>query len=206
MKTRIISAYDPGLISLTVDILNSGGLVVLPTDTVYGLGAMVFDDTAVRSIYSVKGRSNEKAIPILIGDLSDLERIALRISPMAKVLADYFWPGPLTLVVPKNPTLPDAVSSLPTVGVRIPNHPVTRKILGASGPLAVTSANLSGRDDPCSAQEVLDQLDGLIHLIIDAGPVGEGSASTVVDCIGSEPIILREGPISLEQIKLVLGL
>lgn len=206
MKTRIISASDPGLISLTVDILISGGLVVMPTDTVYGLGAMVFDDTAVRSIYSVKGRSNEKAIPILIGDPSDLDRIALNISPMAKVLADYFWPGPLTLVVPKNSAIPDAVSSLPTIGVRIPNHPVTRKILRASGPLAVTSANLSGRENPSSAQEVLDQLDGLIHLIIDAGPVGEGSASTVVNCMGSVPIILREGPISLNQIRQVLGL
>jgi L-threonylcarbamoyladenylate synthase len=206
MKTEIITATDPEMLSRTVVILNSGGLVGMPTDTVYGLGALAFNDSAVRSIYTVKGRSNEKAIPILIGDPSDLERIAINISPMSQVLADHFWPGPLTLLVPKNPAIPSSVSSLSTIGVRVPDHSVTRKILRASGPMAVTSANLSGRKNPCSAQEVLTQLDGLIPLIIDAGPVGEGSASTVVNCMGSEPIILREGPISLEQIRRVLGL
>jgi L-threonylcarbamoyladenylate synthase len=206
MKTEIISAIDPEMLSRAVAILKSGGLVVMPTDTVYGLGALAFNSNAVKDIYFAKGRSKEKALPILIGDPSDLKIIAHNITPMAQVLAEHFWPGPLTIVVEKNPAIPDAVSPFPTVGVRVPNHPITRKILRASGPMAVTSANLSGKENPCNAQEVFDQLNARIHLIIDAGQVGNGLASTVVNCMESDPIILREGPITLEQIKQVLGL
>ena len=201
-----MSAFDQDTLPRALVILNSGGLVALPTDTVYGLGALVFDEKAVKSIYTAKGRSSEKAIPILVGDPVDLEKVSLNVPQMAKTLADHFWPGPLTLVIPKNPLIPDGVSILPSVGVRIPDHPVTRRILQAAGPMAVTSANLSGRENPATAQDVLAQLDGRIDLIIDAGPVGEGWASTVVNCLGPEPVILREGPITLEQIKKALGI
>lgn len=205
MRTRIISASDPDLLDVTLGVLNSGGLVAMPTDTVYGLGALVMKEQAVKNIYTAKDRPIEKAIPILIADRSELIKVTLEISPLAMVLAEHFWPGPLTLVVPKHPAIPEAVSSFPTIGVRVPDHPVTRMILHASGPMAVTSANLSGRDDPGNAQEVLDQLDGRIDLIIDAGQVGHGLASTVVNCEGHDPVILREGPITMEQINLILG-
>jgi L-threonylcarbamoyladenylate synthase len=206
MKTTVIPASSPEMLSRVLEILNNGGLIALPTDTVYGLGAMAFDGPTVKSIYTVKGRSNEKAIPILIGDPADLEKVSAEVPTMAQTLAQHFWPGPLTLVVPKNPYIPDAVSRSHSVGVRVPNHPVTREILNAAGPLAVTSANLSGRKNPKNAQEVLEQLNGRIPLIVDAGEVGEGLASTVVNCLGIEPVVLREGPISLDQIKKVLGI
>lgn len=178
----------------------------MPTDTVYGLGAIAFNSNAVKGIYIAKGRSKEKALPILISDTSELNKVSLNLNPTAQILAEQFWPGPLTLVVQKNPAIPDEVSPLPTVGVRVPNHPVTRMILRASGPMAVTSANRSGKENPSNAQEVLEQLNGSIHLIIDAGQVGNGIASTVVNCMEAEPVILREGPITFEQIKQVLGM
>jgi len=206
LKTDIILASDPSMIKRVVEVLSSGGLVAMPTDTVYGLGALAFDPDAVNSIYAAKGRSREKAIPILIGDLDDLEKVTVDLSSMAQILAEHFWPGPLTLIVPRGPSIPDAVSSTPGVGVRIPDHPVTRKILRAAGPVAVTSANLAGCEDAANAVEVLAQLEGRISLIVDAGSVGNGLASTVVNCLGSEPVILRQGPISLGEIKEVLRL
>jgi L-threonylcarbamoyladenylate synthase len=205
MKTLVLSATDPETLPLALKILRSGGLLALPTDTVYGLGALAFDGEAVNKIYIAKGRSNEKAIPILLGDPDDLEKVTLQVSQLARTLAGHFWPGPLTLVVPKHPFIPDAVSATSSVGVRVPNHPVTRKLLRAAGPIAVTSANLSGRENPATAQDVLTQLDGRIDLIIDAGQVGNGLASTVVDCLGAQPVLLRAGPITLEQIMKALA-
>jgi L-threonylcarbamoyladenylate synthase len=206
LKTEIISVSDPGMLIRAVEVLNSGGLVAMPTDTVYGLGALAFDPDAVDKIYIAKGRSREKAIPILIGDLDDIEKVTVNLPLMARLLAEHFWPGPLTLIVPRGPSIPEAVSTTSGVGVRIPDHPVTRRILRAAGPVAVTSANLAGYEDPSNAQEVLEQLDGRISLIIDAGQVGDGLASTVVNCLGSEPVIIRKGPISLEEITEVLRL
>ncbi|MDP2974583.1 MAG: L-threonylcarbamoyladenylate synthase, partial [Anaerolineales bacterium] len=151
-----------------------------------------------------KGRSTEKAIPILLGDAEDLEKVTAQASEMALRLAARFWPGPLTLVVPKHPSIPDALSPLPTVGVRVPDHPVARALLRAAGPMAVTSANLSGQASPSTAEEVLVQLVGRIALIIDGGKTPDGVPSTVVNCAGAEPQILREGPITLAQIKAIL--
>jgi L-threonylcarbamoyladenylate synthase len=206
MKTILIPASAPEMLSIAQKILRQGGLVALPTDTVYGLGALAFDGDAVGKIYTAKGRSNEKAIPILVGDPSDLEKVTSNVPRMAMILAEHFWPGALTLVVPKHPSIPVAVTSMPSVGVRVPNHPVTRSILRTAGPMAVTSANLSGGEDAATAREVLEQLDGRINLIIDAGPVGFGLASTVVSCLGTEPVILREGPITIHQINAALGI
>jgi len=205
MRTLILPSQDPQTLEQAVQVLRSGGLVALPTDTVYGLGALVWDAMAVRKIYEVKGRLLDKAIPVLLGDLTDLSQVAMDIPAQVLILAQRFWPGPLTLVVPKQPAIPQVVSSGPTLGVRVPSHLFTRQLLRTSGPMAVTSANLSGREDASSAQEVLNQLDGRIPLIIDAGPVGQGQASTVVDCLSGEPVVLREGPITLDQIKAVLA-
>lgn len=204
MKTEVLSAQAPSTLPRALAILRGGGLVAFPTDTVYGVGALAFDAAAIEKIYEAKGRSTEKAIPILLGDTADLEKVTAQVSEMALRLAGRFWPGPLTLVVPKHPSLPEAVSTAPTVGVRVPDHPVARALLRAAGPMAVTSANLSGQASPCTAEEVLVQLVGRIALIIDGGKTPDGVPSTVVNCAGAEPQVLREGPITLAQIKAIL--
>ena len=205
MQTEIIPADHKEAIQSALVILHKGGLVAFPTDTVYGLGTVAFDGKAVESIYLAKNRPIEKAIPVLIGDATDLEKISDGITDVARKLAARFWPGPLTIIVPKKPTLPEAVSATPTVGVRVPDHPVAGELLRAAGPMAVTSANLSGKPSPSTAQEVLDQLYGRIELIIDGGTTPGGVPSTLVDCVAGEIKVLRDGPISLEQILTALG-
>jgi len=202
MKTEIIPASE---IQTALKILKSGGIVAFPTDTVYGLGSLAFNNAAIESIYTAKDRSIEKAIPILIGDLSDLDQVAVDIPDMALGFAARFWPGPLTCVVPKKQTLPSAVSATPTVAVRIPDHPDARTLLRAAGPMAVTSANISGGASPSTAQEVYDQLKGRIPLILDGGKTQGGIPSTLVDCTGEKPVVLREGPISLSELMAALN-
>ena len=206
MKTEILSAQDPGTLARALAVLHNGGLVAFPTDTVYGVGALAFNGEAVGRIYVVKDRPVEKAIPVLIGDPTDLTKVTLEAPEAAVRLAARFWPGPLTLVVPKHPDLPETVSVMPTVGVRVPDHTTARALLLAAGPMAVTSANLSGQPSPSTAQEVFVQLSGRIPLIIDDGKAPGGVPSTVVDCSGPETLILREGPILKDEIWTVLGL
>jgi len=202
--TLLLSANAESL-QTAFDILQRGGLVAFPTDTVYGVGALAFDGKAVESIYAAKDRPIEKAIPVLIADADDMEKIGIDIPDIAYQLAARFWPGPLTVVVPKKPTLPESVSATETVGVRVPDHEVARALLRAAGPMAVTSANISGQPSPSTAQEVLAQLGGRIDLILDGGTTPGGVPSTLVDCMGEEIRILRKGPISLEDIKLKLS-
>ena len=201
MKTEIIPAYE---IQAALKILQNGGIVAFPTDTVYGLGALAFNNTAIESIYKAKNRPIEKAIPILIGDLSDFEKVADDIPNMALRFASRFWPGPLTCIVPKKQTLPLAVSATPTVAIRIPDHVDARALLRAADPMAVTSANISGGQNPSTAQEVYDQLNGRIPLILDGGTTQGGIPSTLVDCTGESPMILREGPITLDELLAAL--
>jgi len=203
MKTEIIPASE---IQTALDVLRNGGIVAFPTDTVYGLGALAFDNTAIESIYTAKNRPIEKAIPVLIGDLSDLEKVgdALRVPDMTLRFAARFWPGPLTCIIPKKLTLPLAVSATDTVAVRIPDHADARALLRAAGPMAVTSANISGGANPSTAQEVYGQLKDRIPLILDGGKTPGGVPSTLVDCTGTSPLILREGPISLAELMSVL--
>lgn len=200
MKTIILPASSSDAIQQALEILKNGGLVAFPTDTVYGVGALVFDGNAVESIYTAKDRPVEKAIPVLIADESDLEKVGMDIPPIAHRLASRFWPGPLTVLVPKKPTLPESVSATETVGVRIPDHEVARALLRAAGPMAVTSANISGQPSPATAEEVFSQLNGRVPLIIDGGRTPGGVPSTLVDCTGENLKILREGPISLEDL------
>jgi L-threonylcarbamoyladenylate synthase len=204
MKTQTVNASSPDAIPRALEVLASGGLVAFPTDTVYGVGSLVFDGKAVEAIYLAKDRPVEKAIPVLLGDAEDLDKIASEVPAMARRLALRFWPGPLTLVVPKKLTLPESVSATDTVGVRVPDHPVARALLRAAGPMAVTSANISGQASPSTAEEVLAQLGGRIELILDGGKTPGGVPSTVVDCTASEPVILRVGPVTLPQIKSAL--
>jgi len=202
--TILLPANDES-IQAALKILRNGGLVAFPTDTVYGVGALAFDGKAVESIYTAKDRPIEKAIPVLIGDTEDMEKIGMNIPEIAYKLASRFWPGPLTCIIPKQLTLPESVSDTDTVGVRVPDHEVARTLLRAAGPMAVTSANISGQPSPSSAQEVFAQLGGRIDLIIDGGLTPGGVPSTLVDCTGKDIKILRKGPISLQEIRLKLS-
>jgi L-threonylcarbamoyladenylate synthase len=200
MKTEIISVSQPSAIRHALDVLRNGGLVAFPTDTVYGLAAPVDNAESIERLYTVKGRTNTKAIAVLLGDAADLEKVVVSPSQKAQRLADAFWPGPLTLILPRHPGLPEVLSPLSTVGVRIPDHPVALALLRATGPLAVTSANRSGDENTLTAEQVYAQLQGRIHLILDGGATPGGVPSTVVDCTSGEPKILREGPITLDEI------
>jgi L-threonylcarbamoyladenylate synthase len=205
MKTTVLLAQDPEMLARALKALQRGGLVAFPTDTVYGLGVLAFNAAAVERIYVAKNRPVDKAISVLIADPSDLAKVTLKVAPMAAGLAARFWPGPLTLILEKHPNLPEALSSGQTVGVRIPDHAVARALLRRAGPMAVTSANLSGQPSPSTAQEVYVQLGGRIALIIDGGKTPGGMPSTVLDCTGREPRILRPGPVSEDEIRSVLG-
>lgn len=205
MKTRTLLTSQNDSIDQALSVLHNGGLVAFPTDTVYGLGCLAFDAAGIELIYQAKGRDSAKAIPILIGDLEQFSQIALELTPSAGKLAARFWPGALTLVVPKHPNLPENLSQTPTVGVRMPDMAYTLALLRRSGPLAVTSANLSGKDNPKTALDVLEQLDGRIDLVLDGGATPGGVPSTVVDCTARQARILRLGAITAAQIEGVIG-
>jgi L-threonylcarbamoyladenylate synthase len=205
MQTIIQSIHDPKSLALALEILTGGELVAFPTDTVYGLGALAFDGLAVEEIYRVKGRDMEKALPVMIADVEQLDVVTMGVNQMARKLAMRFWPGPITLVVPRHPSIPDVVSPFPTIGVRIPHHDAARDLLRMTGPLAVTSANLSGLGAPSTARGVEAQLGTRIPLILDGGTTIGGTPSTVIDCTGTEPKLLREGPITMEHIIVALA-
>jgi L-threonylcarbamoyladenylate synthase len=204
MKTEVLRVGHPSAIPHAVDVLQHGGLVAFPTDTVYGLAALPFKNENVEGLFSAKGRNNTRAISILIGDYPDLKKVVAKFDENSLRLAKRFWPGPLTLVVPKLPSLPEALSNDGTIGVRMPDHPVALALLRRIGPLAVTSANISGQENANTAEEVLRQLNGRVHLILDGGKTEGGVPSTVVDCISGSMSILRQGPITPEAIKAAL--
>jgi L-threonylcarbamoyladenylate synthase len=169
MQTEILPAGSNETLPSALAVLKAGGLVAFPTDTVYGVGALAFDGEAVESIYVAKARPLEKAIPVLVGDSEDIAQVGADIPPVAYQLAARFWPGPLTILVPKCLDLPESVSATATVGLRVPDHPIARALLRAAGPMAVTSANISGMQSPVTAEEVYEQLGSRIPLIIDGG-------------------------------------
>jgi len=205
IATQILSVNDPTALAQALAVLRGGGLVAFPTDTVYGVGALAFDSAGIDRIFEAKGRDTAKAIPILVGTLEQLAEVTLMLTPSAQKLAQRYWPGALTLVVPRHPGLPENLSPVPTVGVRMPDHPFALDLLRSAGPLAVTSANLSGQENPVSAQDVLAQLNGRIELVIDGGNAPGGVPSTVVDCTGEQARILRQGAIVAEEIAKIVG-
>jgi L-threonylcarbamoyladenylate synthase len=204
MQTEIISCNAQDTIERALAVFNAGGLVAFPTDTVYGVAAPAFSKAGIDRLYEAKGRENTKAISVLIGGVEQLDLITPNLGQAASRLAQHFWPGGLTLVVSRRAGLPDNLSPLPTIGVRMPNLAFTIALLQRCGPLATTSANLSGKADPQNAQDVLAQLDGRIELVLDGGAAPGGIPSTVVDCTLAEPAILRKGAISAEAIMDVL--
>lgn len=205
MQTTVLSTDDPQAIQSALDILHLGGLVAFPTDTVYGLAADFRNEAAIASLYAAKGRNISKAIALLIGSVEQLEEVTTGFSAAAQKLAARFWPGALTLIVSRRPELPSLLSALPTIGVRMPDHAFALRLLQASGPLAVTSANRSGAENTLTARDVLNQLVGQVDMVLDGGKVPGGIPSTVVDCTIQDVKVLREGAISAEAILAALG-
>jgi L-threonylcarbamoyladenylate synthase len=204
MHTKIIPTSHPNALKIALQLLRAGEIIAFPTDTVYGVGALAFDATGAQVIYRVKQRPPEKALPILLGDFAQVSQVAAEVTPLARKLAAAFLPGALTIILPKHPKLPREVSALDTIGVRVPNHAFARALLRAAGAMAVSSANLSGADNPQDAKQVYAQLNGSLPLILDGGRARGSVPSTVVDCCGTKPIVLREGPVSFAEIQAVL--
>ncbi len=207
METQVLLTTDPQALPLALETLATGQVLAFPTDTLYGLGADPWEPRAVAQLFAAKERDYGKPIVLLVAGLDHLWRVVPGLPPVAAALASAFWPGPLTIVVPRHPKLPDIVTAGgPTVGLRVPDHPWALRLLqAAGGALAVTSANRSGQGNPTTAAEVLDELGGRIPLIIDGGTVPGGLASTVVDVTTSPPRVLREGAIPARLIEAALS-
>lgn len=208
----IIEAVDPAwpygpAIERAAAILRSGGVVAFPTETVYGLGANALDETAVEKIFEVKGRPSYNPLIVHVGSTELARELVTEWPDVAGCLASRFWPGPLTLVLPKRPEVPDRVTAgLPTVAVRVPHHPVALALLRSSGlPVAAPSANLFTRLSPTTAEHVKLGLGERVDMILDAGPTPVGIESTVLDLTGEIPRLLRPGTISREALEAVVG-
>jgi L-threonylcarbamoyladenylate synthase len=186
-----------------IEILKGGGIVVFPTDTVYGLGADVFNTEAVERIYGIKQRSRHLPLPVLLADSTQLADVVASVPEIARYLIRRFWPGGLTLVLPKKDTLPDIITAGSNkIAVRIPDHVVPLTLIRGLGvPIIGTSANISDKPSPVTAEEVEQQLGSQVDLIIDMGRCPGGLESTVVDVTGEIPVILRRGVISEEEIR-----
>jgi len=212
MKTGVIMQtviYKPNIegIEAAAGILKNGGLVGIPTETVYGLAANALDGPAVSQIFKVKGRPQDNPLIVHISELGQLSPLVLEVPENAVKLANAFWPGPLTIILRKSEIIPDEVSAgLETVAVRMPSHPVARKIISHSGvPLAAPSANLSGSPSPTTALHVYNDLNGKIPAIVDGGKCSVGLESTVITLNERVPRILRPGGITPEKLEKVLG-
>jgi L-threonylcarbamoyladenylate synthase len=203
IQTEVMPAAYPRAIDQALQAFKQGRLVAFPTDTVYGVGTLAFLPEAVAQIYRVKGRSLSKAIPLLLDSVDRLDQVAEEIPSEALVLAGRFWPGPLTIVLARGPDVPDVVTAGgPSVAVRVPDHEFAlRLIAAAGGVLAATSANLSSRPDPVTAEEVLGYLKGRIDLILDGGPCPGGVPSTVVDLTTRPPLVVRVGALPSQQLQ-----
>lgn len=194
-------------IALGAKYLREGRLVAFPTETVYGLGANAFDATAVNRIFLAKGRPADNPLIVHIADYATLPQVVGRVSPKAECLMRAFWPGPLSIVLPRNRQIPDIVTAgLDTVAVRWPNHPVATALIRQAGvPVAAPSANRSGRPSPTLAQHVAEDLGEQVDLILDAGQAAIGLESTVVDLSADKPILLRPGAVTVEDLEQILG-
>lgn len=188
-------------------VLREGGIVALPTETVYGLAANALDAVAVAKIYEAKGRPSTNPLIVHVTSVEAAKALASSWPVAAQKLADAFWPGPLTIVVPKNPIVPDAATAgMPNVALRVPSHPTMRAVIDAAGvPLAAPSANRSQAVSPTRAAHVLKGLGDRVDLILDAGTTEHGLESTVVDCTVVPPRVLRPGPVTILELERVVG-
>lgn len=187
-------------LEVSINILNNGGLIVFPTDTVYGLAAKMDDDTAIQRIYKVKDRDQTKALAVLIGELDQVEFVGEEVTQNARTLMDKYWPGGLTIVLNKNLKISTQLSQDNSIGIRLPDDKFVQTLTKNIGPLATTSANKSGYPSTTNVTQIKTQLGDLVDLIIDGGESPGGISSTVVDCRFREIGILREGAIPKNEI------
>lgn len=208
--TLLLSAQDPDMgseaLSMAASILKKGGLVAFPTETVYGLGADALNEEAVRKIYEVKGRPPDNPLIVHVAAVEKIAQLASVIPEEVYLLGERFWPGPLTLVLPKKATVPDITTGgISSVAVRVPAHPLARRLLRMAGiPLAAPSANLSGRPSPTTAGHVLHDLAGRIEAVLDGGECTVGVESTVLSLLSRPPTLLRPGGVTMEMLQEVL--
>jgi tRNA threonylcarbamoyl adenosine modification protein (Sua5/YciO/YrdC/YwlC family) len=204
--------YDCGDVSVRTGALasaahcvSSGQLVVLPTDTVYGIGADAFDKAAVADLLAAKGRGRDMPVPVLVGSWATIDGLVSSVSPTVRALIEAFWPGGLTLIVQQAPSLDwDLGDTRGTVAVRMPLHPVAIELLEQTGPMAVSSANRSGMPPATTADQARDQLGESVAVYLDGGPAHTGVASTIVDVTGPAPTLVRAGAVSAEALREVL--
>jgi L-threonylcarbamoyladenylate synthase len=201
--TQILPTTSGKALKLARHLLREGEIVAFPTDTVYGVGANAFERWAVRQIFAIKQRPADKALPVFIYQIDDLNQVARHVPNRAWLMLQELWPGALTVVLPKNPALPDDVTAgQNTVAVRIPDHPTCLELVTRVGrPLAVTSANLSGQPTPTTARGVAEQLGEALPLVLDGGPSPTPQPSTIIDLSVSPARLLRQGPLSLKRLK-----
>ena len=204
MKTKRLTSKD---VKQAAEIIRSGGLLGIPTETVYGLGANGLDENAVKAIFEAKGRPQDNPLILHVPDESWLERYCEDIPAVAYELTARFWPGPLTMILKRKDNVPDVVTAgLPTVGMRCPDCAVTREVISlADVPVAAPSGNASGRPSPTTAEAMLEDMDGKIEAILDDGPCSVGVESTIVDLTAEPPRLLRPGGVTLEELEEVLG-
>lgn len=213
MKTEVLPAFagehelNTEAIKKAGELLRAGEVVAIPTETVYGLAANAYDGNAVSKIFKAKGRPQDNPLIVHIAKVETLSDLVAEVPEAAKKLAAAFWPGPLTMILPKSEKIPDAVSAgLPTVAVRMPSHPVAHAVIEAAGvPLAAPSANLSGSPSPTNAKYVLEDMHDRIPLILDGGSSAVGVESTVITLATARPRVLRPGGITVEQLRALLG-
>jgi len=208
--TQVFDCSDAGQraegIASAVSALKGGRLVVMPTDTVYGIGADAFDSGAVTALLAAKGRGRDMPVPVLVGSWHTIDGLVYAVPHSARELIHAFWPGALSLVVRQAPSLQwDLGDAQGTVMLRMPLHPVAIELLREVGPMAVSSANISGRPPAVNVGDARQQLGDLVDVYLDGGPAAQQAASTIVDLTSPEPRILRSGPVSAERIAEVLG-
>jgi len=199
-ETIVISIEEKNAIRLAKKVIQSGGIVVIPTDTLYGIACDPRNIHALNNMYIAKERPSYKAIPLLLGGMEQLRKVVRLIDPRVLRLAHVFWPGALTLVLEKQLDLPKELTPYSGVAVRMPDHPFTISLLQRTGPLAVSSANISGQANPRNLEGVLEQLDGRVDLVLDGGVIQSGNGSTIVQCLEGDIRLLRGGPIPFDQV------
>ncbi len=206
METKLLLASDES-VEYAGRLLSQGEIVAIPTETVYGLAADAFNGTAVSEIFAAKGRPQDNPLIVHISDICQVKQLARSFPDKAKKLAEKFWPGPLTMILPKRPEIPDEVTGgLDTVGIRFPSNTTAQAIIRAAGtPLAAPSANRSGSPSPTSAQHVFDDMNGRIPLVVDGGECEVGLESTVITLALETPMLLRPGAVTFEQLKDTIG-
>lgn len=206
INTKLLSGSDND-ISIAAKIINNGGLVAIPTETVYGLAADALNPKAVLNIFKAKGRPNDNPLIVHISELSQIQELTSDFNEKAQLIAKSFWPGPITIILPKTNIVPLCVTGgLDTVAIRMPSHPIARKLISKSGkPLAAPSANTAGKPSPTTANHVINDLNNKIDAIIDGGQCDVGLESTVITLALDKPRLLRPGKVTVDEIQNVIG-